>query len=53
VFVEPLLTQTQIGLTQTGGCQYSTRSGAVCVTTIGEAPPATVRLVDPSAATRS
>ena len=47
VFVEPYtVTQTQIGLTQTGGlAQYSTRSDAFRVTVIGEAPPATVRQI--------
>jgi negative regulator of sigma E activity len=47
VFVEPYtVTQTQIGLTQTGGlAQYSTRSDAYRVTVIGEAPPATVQQI--------
>ena len=47
VFVEPFtVTQTQIGLTQTGGlAQYSTRSDAFRVTVVGEAPPATVRQI--------
>ena len=47
VFVEPYtVTQTQIGLTQTGGlAQYSTRSDAFRVTVIGEAPPATVQQI--------
>jgi sigma-E factor negative regulatory protein RseB len=47
VFVEPYtVTQTQIGLTQTGGlAQYSTRSDAYRVTVIGEAPPTTVQQI--------
>lgn len=47
VFVEPYtVTQTQIGLTQTGGlAQYSTRTDAYRVTVIGEAPPATVQQI--------
>jgi len=47
VFVEPFtVTQTQVGLTQTGGlAQYSTRSDAFRVTVVGEAPPATVRQI--------
>lgn len=47
VFVEPfVVTQTQVGLTQTGGlAQYSTRSDAFRVTVIGEAPPETVRQI--------
>jgi sigma-E factor negative regulatory protein RseB len=47
VFVEPFtVTQTQVGLTQTGGlAQYSTRNEAFRVTVVGEAPPATVRQI--------
>jgi sigma-E factor negative regulatory protein RseB len=50
VFVEPFtVTQTQVGLTQTGGlAQYSTRSDAYRVTVIGEAPPVTVRQIGQS-----
>jgi sigma-E factor negative regulatory protein RseB len=50
VFIEPfVVTQTQIGLTQTGGlAQYSTRSDAYRVTVIGEAPPATVQQIGQS-----
>jgi sigma-E factor negative regulatory protein RseB len=52
VFVEPFtVTQTQVGLTQTGGlAQYSTRSDAFMVTVMGEAPPATVRQIAQSVA---
>ena len=54
VFVEPLsVTQTQVGLTQTGGlAQYTTKSDAFIVTVMGEAPPATVRQIAQSVARR-
>lgn len=47
VFVEPFtVTQTQVGLTQTGGlAQYTARSDAYRVVVVGEAPPATVRQI--------
>lgn len=47
VFVEPFtVTQSQIGLTQTGGlAQYTARSDAYRVVVVGEAPPATVRQI--------
>jgi sigma-E factor negative regulatory protein RseB len=47
VFVEPFtVTQTQVGLTQTGGlAQYTVKSDAFQVTVMGEAPPATVRQI--------
>jgi sigma-E factor negative regulatory protein RseB len=47
VFVEPYtVTQTQVGLTQTGGlAQYSTRTEKFRITVIGEAPPTTVRQI--------
>ncbi|MFO1414404.1 MAG: MucB/RseB C-terminal domain-containing protein [Burkholderiales bacterium] len=52
IFVEPFtVTQTQVGLTQTGGlAQYTTRSDAALVTVMGEAPPATVRQIAQSVA---
>jgi sigma-E factor negative regulatory protein RseB len=47
VFVEPYtVTQTQVGLTQTGGiAQYTARSDAYRVVVVGEAPPAIVRQI--------
>ncbi len=47
VFVEPFtVTQSQVGLTQTGGlAQYTARSDAYRVVVVGEAPPATVRQI--------
>lgn len=47
VFVEPFtMTQSQVGLTQTGGlAQYTARSDAFRVVAVGEAPPATVRQI--------
>lgn len=47
VFIEPFtVTQTQIGLTQTGSlAQYTARNDAYRVVVVGEAPPATVRQI--------
>jgi sigma-E factor negative regulatory protein RseB len=52
IFVEPFtVTQTQVGLTQTGGlAQYTTKNDAAIVTVMGEAPPATVRQIAQSVA---
>lgn len=52
VFIEPFtVTQTQIGLTQTGSlAQYTARNDAYRVVVVGEAPPATVRQIAQSVA---
>lgn len=54
VFIEPVaVTQTQIGLTQSGALNvFSTRNDAFIVTVLGEAPPATVRQIAQSVARR-
>jgi len=55
VFIEPVaVTQTQIGLTQSGALNvFSTRNEAFIVTVLGEAPPATVRQIAQSVARRA
>ncbi|MEO6566923.1 MAG: MucB/RseB C-terminal domain-containing protein [Casimicrobiaceae bacterium] len=55
VFIEPVaVTQTQIGLTQSGALNvFSTRNEAFIVTVLGEAPPATVRQIAQSVGRRA